>query len=226
MAQDRDVTARRAQAQAIDSTVIPSSQADEDEGFDDDSVTLQPYEGRLTADSGGVGLIVIDNIANHFGRELSRDPVRGGTFSGPAISVDANLEAGQALLASFYRTLDHLTKQRRICTILVNNAVNNTQRQEAGNLRRHEESVSLFASELGKPALGQSFTYLVDLSVWMSTMPETQDAGQNARARYSSRIGAGDYAGIFEVLKDRKGDREGSWAAFGIRNETSLVSTG
>ena len=79
-ARDRDFAARRAHAQANRDTVIPSSQADEDEDVEDDDVATQPYQAPPTADHGGVGLIVIDNIANHFGRELSKDPVRGMAF--------------------------------------------------------------------------------------------------------------------------------------------------
>ena len=79
---------------------------------------------------------------------------------------------------------------------------------------------------LGKPALGRSFAYLVDLSVWVSNTDATQDPRPNSHTSHPLRPGARDRIGIFEVLKDRNGAREGMWAAFDIKNETTLISVG
>ena len=81
--------------------------------------------------------------------------------------------------------------------------------------QRPEENASIFYSIMGKPALGKSFTHLIDTSIMLSSLPKTvEDAdiayGDNIRGRKSK------YCGILEVLHDKNGIRAENWAAFDI----------
>jgi len=85
--------------------------------------------------------------------------------------------------------------------------------QTSSNLqyrRRPEENVSIFASIIGKPALGKTFAHLVDTSILLSTIPQPR-----RDADYSS-------AGVLEVLTDRNGFQAEHWAVFHITGGTSI----
>ena len=133
----------------------------------------------------------------------------------------ADLIPGQALLTSLLRSLHHLARQRRICTILVNNVVKTVRPAEFQALRRPEDDVSVFAAVQGKPALGRTLAHLVDQSILISRIPKTR--GDVARAQ-DPHAGGCRYVGIFEVLKDRNGPRTGRWAAFDIVDGVGMQS--
>lgn len=78
-----------------------------------------------------------------------------------------------------------------------------------------EDNVSIFASTIGKPALGRTFAHQVDTSIILSTLPETR---KDAERAYGSDPDDADYrrAGVLEVLKDRNGSRAEKWAVFHI----------
>ena len=85
------------------------------------------------------------------------------------------------------------------------------------------DNASIFASSSGKPALGRTYTYLVDTSILLSSIPKTQEDAEEAFGggirRYTS-------IGILEVLKDRYGEREGEWGAFEIVERVELRGVG
>jgi len=91
--------------------------------------------------------------------------------------------------------------------------------QTSSNLqyrRRPEENVSIFASIIGKPALGKTFAHLVDTSILLSTIPETR---RDAERAYGTDSGDPDYssASVLEVLTDRSGSQAEKWAVFHIK---------
>lgn len=153
--------------------------------------------------NGRVGMLIIDTITNVVGSVMSKSQIQG-----------------QALLTSFMHSLHHLTHRYHICTLLVNAAVGLNSSSNPKYARRPEEHVSIFSSTLGKPALGKTFTFLVDTSIFMSAVPRTS---KDATIAIGS---SGDYfqkTFILEILKDRQGSREGRWAAFEIADGVKLV---
>lgn len=112
------------------------------------------------------------------------------------------------------RSLHHLTKRRHTCTLILNTAVG-LRSQNAQYLRKADEQVSIFASTPSKPALGKHFAYLIDTSIFLSTLPRLKD---DADAAYGDSREDRNFekAGIIEVLKDRYGTREGRWGAFKV----------
>ena len=113
------------------------------------------------------------------------------------------------------RSLHHLTSRRHICTLLTNSVVGLSASRDPVYLRRPDHGVSIFASAVGKPALGKSFTYLIDMSVLLSTLPKTVDDADAAYGDQSDDRQA-QYCGIFEVLQDKHGTRAERWAAFKV----------
>lgn len=118
------------------------------------------------------------------------------------------------MLASCMRSLLHLTKRRRICTLVVNAAVG-LRAQSTLYHRKPEDHVSIFGSTLGKPALGKHFSFLIDTSIFLSTLPRSKD---DADIAYSDDHEVQNHkrVGVIEVLKDRNGSREGRWSVFMI----------
>lgn len=193
--------ARRARDQISDS---------EEELEEEDKIASGPatVEGEQVAEpqGGQVGIIVIDTITNVVSSLMSKGQTQG-----------------QALLASFMRTLYHLTSHHLICTILTNAAVALTSSNNSEYKRRPEDNVSIFSSTMGKPALGKTFTYLIDTSIFLSAIPKTMN---DAAIAFSERVDGTSFqkAFVLEVLKDRCGMREGRWAAFDILDEVKIVA--
>ena len=158
--------------------------------------------------SGPIGMIIIDTITNVVSAMMVKSQVQG-----------------QALLASFMRSLHHLASRYHVCTILTNAAVGRNPSRNPGYQHGPREDVSVFPSTMGKPALGKTFTFLIDTSVFLSTVPKTSD---DAFIAFGGGERAPSYqkALIFEILKDRCGTREGRWAAFEIAAEVKLVPSG
>ena len=110
-----------------------------------------------TQDSNRVGMMIIDTMTNVTSSLMS-----------------CSQTAGQALLTSFMRTLACTTTHHHICTILTNGVVG--LGPGSGNYkRRPEDNVSIFASTIGKPALGKTFAYLIDTSLFLSLVPPTSN---------------------------------------------------
>jgi hypothetical protein len=185
-----------------------------------DSGSLSPIQPaspmELTEDTptphptGEVGLIVIDSITN-------------------VISPLLPKTHGQALLTSFTRSLAQFSTQYRICTILLNSAVGTTplamprpkvdadeeEPQEPRPIRRtpkKDENVSIFAGTTGRQALGRSFGYCVDLSLFVSKLPERRN---DAEAAVTGE-GNVEEVCVLEVSGDRKSGREGRWGVFEV----------
>lgn len=182
---------------------------DESDADEKDLVTEPLSSDRKQAtdhDNGQIGMIIIDTIANVVSSLISKSQT-----------------TGQALLVSFMRTLSRLTMRHQICTILINAAVGVvTSSTNSSYKRRPEDNVSIFASTMGKPALGKTFTYLIDTSIFVSMVPNrTEDAAIAFGEDGSGR--AWRKAIVLEVIKDKCGAREGRWAAFEILEGIKIV---
>lgn len=175
---------------------------DSEEELDEEE---DPPVEQVSKNAGQVGLIVVDSITNVVGSLMARSQTQG-----------------QALLASFMRSLHFLTSRHHICTILTNAAVGLSDSSNREYKHRPEDNVSVFSSTLGKPALGKTFTYLIDTSIFLSAMPKTAN---DAAIAYGNRGDASSFkkAIVLEVLKDRSGSREGRWATFEIFDEVKIV---
>lgn len=197
-------------------TSRPREVGDSDEDSGDESLdavdAVQENPGQLgrsaaTRTARSVNLITVSSITNVISSVVSKNAIQG-----------------QAILASFMRSLRHLTLHFQLCTIIVNATVrNDSQTLNRGRSRGSDVGVSAFASVSGMPALGLSFTHMVDTSVLVSKLPKNKvDAslayGSNLRSRQWQN------AFIMEVLKDRCGTREGSWAAFEIVSNVKLAA--
>ncbi|KAL9599361.1 MAG: hypothetical protein Q9219_003894 [cf. Caloplaca sp. 3 TL-2023] len=161
---------------------------------------------QVTAAAGSPGsMIVVDNIANVVGSMITRSQVQG-----------------HAMLASLMRTLHLLTRSRHLCTLIVNGAVG-LHPQNPQYHRRADDHVSVFSSTPGKPALGKHFTYLVDTSIYLSTLPRTNE---DADIIYGDPRGTrrAKVVSVIEVIKDRYGSREGGWSPFAIIAGTEVRS--
>lgn len=175
----------------------------EEELDDEEEPPEEPLGHRDDAHRDGkVGMIIVDSIANVVGSIMSKSQVQG-----------------QALLTSFVRSLHHLTSRNHICTVLTNSVVGVNPTDNPEYRRAPQEHVSVFASTMGKPALGKTFTYLVDTSIFLSTVPKTSNdatIAMNGGSCYHKAL-------ILEVLKDRCGTREGRWAALDIVAGIKLI---
>lgn len=191
---------------------------DSEEELDDDQEALQAQTRQGSVNLGDlqggdtysdpIGMIIFDTITNVASAMMAKSQIQG-----------------QALLASFMRSLRHLTSRHHICTILTNAAVSKNSSNNPEYQHGPREDVSIFSSTRGKPALGKTFTFLIDTSIFLSTVPKTSaDAtvafGDGGEARSYQK------ALILEVLKDRCGAREGRWAAFEIAAEVKIVPCG
>ena len=187
----------------------------EEELDDDDHEELQAQTRRERVNLGDlqgdnphnvpIGMMIFDTITNVVSAMMAKSQIQG-----------------QALLVSFMRSLRHLTSRHHICTILTNAAVSRTLSNKPEYQHGPREDVSIFSSTMGKPALGKTFTFLIDTSIFLSTVPKTSaDAtvafGDGGEARSYQK------ALILEVLRDRCGTREGRWAAFEIATDVKIV---
>ena len=175
---------------------------DSEEELDEEE---DPPAEQASKDAGQVGLIIVDSITNVVSPLMAKSQTQG-----------------HALLASFMRSLHFLTSRHHICTILTNAAVGLNASSNQAYKRRPEDNVSVFSSTIGKPALGKTFTYLIDTSIFLSAIPK---AGNDAAIAYGNRDPASSFKSAFvlEVLKDRCGSREGRWAAFESFDEVKIV---
>ena len=108
-----------------------------------------------------------------------------------------------------------------MCTLLTNSIVGLSTSKNPGYSRQPEDGASIFSSTVGKPALGKSFTYLIDMSVLLSTLPKTLEDADAAYGDQSENRQA-QYCGIFEVLQNKHGTRAERWAAFKVTDGISV----
>ena len=172
-----------------------------------ESATLGNHQGSEPY-SVSIGMIIFDTITNVVSAMMAKSQIQG-----------------QALLASFMRSLHHLTSRHHICTILTNAAVSRNPSRNPEYQHGPREDVSIFSSTMGKPALGKTFTFLIDTSIFLSTVPKTSDDATTAFGD-GGEVSSYQKALILEVLKDRCGTREGRWAAFDIVAEVKIVPSG
>ncbi|KAL8703972.1 MAG: hypothetical protein Q9201_002842 [Fulgogasparrea decipioides] len=170
-----------------------------------DDHTHSPKNNNEPPKRSQASMIVIDNIANVVGPMMTKSQVQG-----------------HAMLASFLRSLHRLTEHRHICTLLVNTAVG-LRSQNARYHRRADDQVSVFALTPGKPALGKHFAYLVDTSIFLSTLPRSKEDADIAYGDLHDGRSF-DRVGVVEVLKDRNGTREGRWSVFTVEDGAELQS--
>ena len=120
------------------------------------------------------------------------------------------------------RSLRHLTSNHYICTLLINAVVGANASKNLNYARHHEDQASIFSSTPGKPALGKTYSYLIDTSMLLSTVPKTKDDAEIQFGGAEKDPSYWESIRIMEVLEDKKGTREGRWAAFEIVNDVEL----
>ena len=194
----------------VDVPVVPEEPKEigdsEDDSMDGDSIEIEPRaQNKPSTTASRVSMIIVDTMTNVVSSTVSKNQLQG-----------------QALLASLMRSLNQLTTRHHVCTILTNAVVGMNASKNLGYKLRPEDHVSIFASTLGKPALGKAFTYLIDTSIFLSAVPKSQN---DAVSAYGERIGPQKWrsAIILEVLKDRNGTRAGRWTAFEMVSDVKLV---
>ncbi|KAI9812153.1 MAG: hypothetical protein M1827_004819 [Pycnora praestabilis] len=137
----------------------------------------------------------------------SRQKITFGTTEGPQAKA-TNRDVGIIVI-------DTITNVRPPAQAQQHDPTNSFIRQP----RKPDDNVSIFSSTLGKPALGKSFAYCVDMQVFLSKIPRTRE---DAEEIYGGEGGGGgttggaEMASVMEVIADRSGEREGRWAAFMI----------
>lgn len=137
-------------------------------------------------------LLIIDNI----------------TYVASPIIKNSHVQ-GQALLATFMRSLAHLIRTHDICTIL-HNAVMTYQPKSTT-----EPTPSVFSSCTLRPALGKSFAFLLDMHLLLHKVPITAADAKSVYAAHSAIPKSSErLASVLEVLQDRHSDRVGHWSAF------------
>jgi len=182
---------------------------------------------------GRVGMIIIDSMTNVVSSMMSRDHIQGQSVTPshtpPSLSVLSSLgyihpsttaytnthaPPGHALLTTFLRSLHNLTRTHHLVALLLNSAVATQPLPSTGSLSRHlrnNDNVSIFEATLGKPALGKTYAYLLDTSLFLSRGPSGDEGS----------VGRDEETVVLEVLYDRFGGREGRWVA--LRADVSDV---
>lgn len=119
------------------------------------------------------------------------------------------------------RTLTHLTYNHSLCTILVNATVplrsaKTSTKATAGKSVETDASAvrspSVFASTPIRPALGTSFTRLLDTHLFVTFQPLSK---KDARLVQAKRLDEAEVVPVIEVLADRYGNRVGRWCVLG-----------
>jgi hypothetical protein len=202
-------SSRESKAPAPRGTVGDSE--DEDDMLDDVELTAPEQPPPLSPKPTGPEerppeshrqhLLVIDNI----------------TYVASPIIKNSHVQ-GQALLATFMRSLAHLTKAHDICTLL-HNAVMTYQPKSTT-----EPTPSIFSSCTLRPALGKSFAYLLDMHLLLHRVPLTATDAKSVYAAHSAIPKSSQkMASVLEVLQDRHSDRIGHWSAFKADTDGNLA---
>lgn len=163
---------------------LPSTIADSEEDTEDEMLDDAPPVAAGASGPRGGGLLVISSLSQLL-----------------ASSLKANYTHAQALLATFLRSLAHLTRQHDLCTIVLSSAHN---RPAAAEL----EALSQFKACTMRPALGIGIGSLVDVVLYLHSLP-MKDGRERAR--------------VLEVVQDRYGMRVGLWAAYSCNADGQLA---
>ncbi|KAJ3999254.1 P-loop containing nucleoside triphosphate hydrolase protein [Lentinula boryana] len=118
------------------------------------------FQLALQASSIRMKYIVIDSVTSLFGPYLS------------AVSSQ-----GHAIMAAFMRYLRDLAKRYSVIILLINNATL-MQARSTTRAQTTAEAInprSVFASTIRKPALGPSFTFMTDATLWVSLWPAQEE---------------------------------------------------
>ncbi|KAK5718163.1 hypothetical protein LTR17_015811 [Elasticomyces elasticus] len=131
--------------------------------------------------------------------------------------LKSNHVQGQALLTSFMRSLAHLTRTYGLCTLLLNGVTSYSQSKE--------ETPSIFSSCLLRPALGKTFSSLVDLHMLVHAIPKTAaDARIVYGGQHEIKRGAEpEVIEVIEVLQDRYSGKAGRWTSFAISDNGDMI---
>ncbi|KAI9758366.1 MAG: hypothetical protein M4579_003105 [Chaenotheca gracillima] len=214
---------------AEEKTMEVADSEEEDEMELDHSPSQKSQELHRSPEKGipnsKIGVIVIDQITNVVWSVMGRSQVQG-----------------HALLTTFMRSLSLLTARHSLITMLLNSAAQTksqslqsrrTARDDEdvsnddpplrnSNTYKSSQSISIFASTSGKPALGALFLSCADMHVFLSRVPRTREDAEKALGRGEHPRHTTESApswrevGVFEVLLDRHGDRLGGWGTFDI----------
>ncbi|MCJ1377927.1 hypothetical protein MMC17_001023 [Xylographa soralifera] len=208
---------------------VANSEDEEDEVTFSKEPEDKHAQDKETSSGGSLQMIVVDNIGNLVTNAMSKNQTEGlqPLLKSPLTIPRANDSfSALALLTHSLRILSHLTTSNSLCTLLVNGIVSNTSSTKSsfhGRAYHPSDNVSIFASNSGKPALGRTYTYLIDTSIFLSMVPKTQD---DAEVAFGGRTGTLISVGTLEVLKDRYGEREGEWGVFEILEGVELQGVG
>lgn len=203
---------------------VPDSEDEEDKMLLDPSPQKPSRQIQKAEERAGVEslpskswMLLIDNFAH------AMNPI-----------LKTNYIQGQALMATFFRSLTHLTHNHNICTIITNNVLtakpkgNRGSFELTGDLMRIEnagqsesqsivEQPSIFASNTLRPALGKTFAGCMDLHVMLSTLPVKKRDAQMLYGSHPDQVQRrASMAYVLEVLTDRWDGRVGRWAAFRV----------
>ncbi|RMZ11766.1 hypothetical protein D0864_00897 [Hortaea werneckii] len=183
---------------------ISDSESDDDELLDNEPTSLGQSElpesetGQQERLSRRSNLLIIDTISKPFTPLLKN-----------------NHTHGQAMLASFMRSLRHLTTSHDLATLLLNTVTDFD--------KTREEAPSMFSSCTARPALGRGFCNLVDTHLLVH---EEAKSAQDAKLMMMSKGASGGQKGlpanVIEVLSDRYEGRVGRWAAFEVGEDGRL----
>lgn len=181
---------------------VADSQDDEEEMLDSPTPSvLRPatvHALPVPTTNRSNGLLIIDNITQ---------------LAAPL--VKSNHASGQALVTSFMRSLAHLTRTHSLCTIVMNSTIST----KTTNYK--EESPSAFSSCSVRPALGKTWTHLVDVHLLVHQMPKKE---RDAKVLYGGQRADGviEMVSVVEVLQDGYDGRVGKWAAFSVSDDGKL----
>lgn len=193
------------------SAEVEDSEEEQDEEDEEPQVEVTGNAGARIACTGTpeapIGMVIIDTMANVVSSLVNKIQTQG-----------------QALLGSLMRSLRHLTALHCLCTILTNAAVGtsaDSRKNSSYQYRGLADNASLFASTLGRPALGKTFSYLIDTSIFLSSVPKLKDDAMVAFGQTGERRWR--HAQVIEILKDRFSGREGQWLGFEIADGVKLI---
>ncbi|KIK63536.1 hypothetical protein GYMLUDRAFT_441129 [Collybiopsis luxurians FD-317 M1] len=160
---------------------------------------IRAVDGQLASDpSRRIRCIVIDTIT----------PVVGPYLS--AVSSQ-----GHAIMTALMRYLRHLATRYSTLILVVNNATlmrAPSSVQEPGTFEPIPNPQSAFASTTRKPALGPSFTFMTDATLWLTVWPDPNEGEPD-----------GSTAHTVEVLRS-KFSSSNVWSTFKIARTGKLIS--
>src|SRR5256885_9447411 len=107
----------------------------------------------------------------------------------------------------FRRSLSNLARDFNVCVIILNGC--RTFKDDT------DDSVSIFSSIKGKPALGKTFRSFCDVHVFLSQVPKTKEDAEIVNSG-GGHTRSPEMCRIAEVIEDRHRNRLGLWGAYQI----------